>query len=106
MCPPRLFLTDTYLDFALAVVHHAVLSCHDFVGVQGGGIERHLLHFGDAANGVGLAGSGRLILVPPVAEELLEQSCLSAGRKNLDLQEENKVSAWWAFSQVCVFFLS
>lgn len=85
---PINFFTYSYLHFALAIVHHAVLSCHGCVRVQGGGIEWHLFHFGDAADGVGLAGACRLVLVPPVTEELLKQSCLSSSRKNLDLQEE------------------
>ncbi len=77
----------SYLDLALAIIHHAMLGCHGPVGVQGGGVEGHLLHFGDAANGVGLAGTCSLIFVPPVAEELLEQSRLSSSWKYLNLQE-------------------
>lgn len=36
LCLPVLlfhFLTPSYLDFALAIVHHAVLRCHGFVCV-------------------------------------------------------------------------
>lgn len=78
--------TCSYLNLALAIVHHAMLGCHGFVCVQGGGIKRHLFHFGYAANGEGFAGTCSLIFVSPVAEKLLEQSRLSSCRKYLDLQ--------------------
>ena len=67
-----------YLDLALAVVHHVVLGGHVVVGVEGGGVEGHLLHLGDAADGVGLTGARGLVLVLPVTEELLEQSGLAS----------------------------
>lgn len=75
----------SYLDVALAIVHHAVLGGHGLVGVQGGGVEGHLGHLGDAADGVGLAGARGLVFVLPVAEELLEHGGLGSCRKNLDL---------------------
>lgn len=62
-----------------------MLGCHGLVGVQGGGIKGHLLHFSYAANGVGLTGARGLIFVPPVAEELLKQGRLSSSGKYLDL---------------------
>lgn len=62
-----------------------MLGCHGPVGVQGGGIEGHLLHFGYAADGVGLTGACSLVFVSPVTEELLKQSRLTSGRKHLDL---------------------
>lgn len=83
----RLFkISISYLDFALAIVNHAVLGCHGLVGVQGGGVKGHLFHFRYAADGVGLTGTCSLVFVPPVTEELLEQSRLSSRWKNLDLR--------------------
>lgn len=81
-------LAHSYLDLALAIIHHAVLGCHGLVGVQAGGIEGHLLHFGYAADGEGLTGARSLVFVPPVAEELLKQSGLSSPWKYLDLWGE------------------
>lgn len=86
-------LARSYLDLALAIIHHAVLGCHGLVGVQGGGIEGHLLHFGYATDGEGLTGARRLVFVPPVAEELLKQSRLSSRRKYLDLQGQRGILA-------------
>lgn len=73
------------LDFSRAVVHHAVLGCHGFVGVQRGGVEGDLLDAGDAADSVGLARASGLILVLPVGEELLEKGGLTTSRHHLDL---------------------
>lgn len=75
----------SYLDFALAVIHHAVVGGHGLVVVQGGGIEGDLRNFGDAADGVGLSHSCRLIFVFPVTEELLKQSRFASSRDHLDL---------------------
>lgn len=83
-------VTHSYLNLALAIIHHAVLGCHGLVRVQTGGIERHLCHFGNAADGVSLTGACSLVFVPPVTEELLKQSRLTSGRKNLDLQGKFK----------------
>lgn len=84
----------SYLDLALAVVHHAMLSCHGVVRVEGGGIEGDLFHFSYAADGVGLTGSCCLLPVFPVTEELLEQRGLSSSREHLDL--EGKLQLIWA----------
>lgn len=89
----------SHLHLALAIIHHAVLRSHGLVGVQGGGVEGHLIHFGDTANGVGLTGAGRLIFVLPVAEELLEQSCLGSSREDLDLCREAS-RRWFFFNLV------
>lgn len=78
-------LLDTNLDFPFAVVHHAVMCRHGFVGMERGGVEGHLFNFGDAPDGVGLTGASGRILVFPVAEKLLEQSGLSSSRQHLDL---------------------
>lgn len=85
----------SYLDFALAIIHHAVVGGHDLVGVQGGGVEGDSRNFGDAADGVGLSHSCRLIFVLPVTEELLKQSHLTSGRDHLDLWER-----WHAVKRV------
>lgn len=74
------FSAHSYLNLALAIVHHAVVGGHSFVGVQFGGIEGDLLHFGYLADGVSLTGPCRLVFVFPVREELLKQSRLASGR--------------------------
>lgn len=61
-------------------------GCHGFVCVQGGGIKRHLAHFGYVVVAERFSGTCSLIFVSPVAEKLLEQSRLSSCRKYLDLQ--------------------
>lgn len=91
--PPRmlhtgLFLAHAYLHLPLAVIHHAVLGGHGVVGVQLGGVEGDLLHFGDPADGVSLTGTSRLVSVSPVREELLEESRLPSSRQHLDLQKK------------------
>lgn len=75
----------TYLQLARAIVHHAVLSSHGFVGVQAGCIKGDLLHSGDFPNSVGLPWACGLIFILPVAEELFKQSGLPTGRQHLDL---------------------
>lgn len=77
----------SYLDFALAIIHHAVVGGHGLVGVQGGGVEGDSRNFGDAADGVGLRHSCRLIFVFPVTKELLKQGHLSSSRDHQDLWE-------------------
>ena len=66
-----------------------MLGRHGLVVVEGGGVEGHLGHLGDAADGVGLARACALVLVLPVAEELLEQGGLAPCWQHLDLQEED-----------------
>lgn len=80
----------SYLDFPGAVVHHLVLRSHGVVGVQGGGIEGDLLHLGDLPDGVGFGRARGLVLILPVTEELLEESCLAPCRQHLDLQSHTQ----------------
>lgn len=70
-------LRPSHLLFAAAVVHHAVLGRHGRGTVQGGGVEGHLLDLGDAVGAVGHAQALRLLSVPPVLEELLEERRLA-----------------------------
>lgn len=79
-----------YLEFALAIVYHAMLSCHGPIGVQAGCVEGHLLHFSNAANRVGLTRPGGLVFVLPVTEELLEQDGLGSRGKHLELRVETR----------------
>lgn len=72
--------SHSYLDLALAIIHHTVLGGHSVVAVQRGGIEGDLLHFGNLADGVSLTGTCGLIFVFPVREELLKQSRLTSTR--------------------------
>lgn len=67
-----------HLFLASAVVIHAVLRRHGRGRVQGGGVEGHALHVGDVAGQVAKARAVRLVGVPPVLEELLEQRGLAA----------------------------
>lgn len=76
----RAFLAHSYLDLALAIIHHTVLGGHSVAGVQFGGIEGDLLYFGYLADGVSLTGACRLVFVSPVREELLKESRLPSGR--------------------------
>lgn len=66
------------LEVARAVVHHAVLRRHDPVLVEFGGVEGHLRHHGDLPDDVGVGGTGGLVFVQPVEEELLEEGGLAA----------------------------
>lgn len=54
--------------------------------MQGGGVEGHPLHIGDVAGEIGQAQAIRLVWVPPVLEELLEQWGLTALRKDSNLE--------------------
>lgn len=74
------FFAHSYLHLALAIIHHTVLGGHSFAGVQFGGIEGDLLHFGYPADGVSLTGTCRLVFDSPVREELLKQSRLTSSR--------------------------
>lgn len=99
----------SYLDFALAIIHHAVVGRHGLVGVQGGGVEGDSRNFGDAADGVGLSHSCRLVFVFPVTEELLKQSHLASGRDHLDLWERRhtvKRVLAECFEERCFSYLS
>lgn len=69
-----------HLELAGAVIHHAVLSRHDLVLMERGGIEGHLRHLGNLSDDEGVGGSGGLVLVQPVEEELLEEAGLAARR--------------------------
>lgn len=69
-----------------------MLGSHGVVGVQCGGIEGDLLHFGYLADGVSLSGTCGLIFVFPVREELLKQHRLASGRQYLDLQKKKRGS--------------
>lgn len=99
----------SYLDFALAIIHHAVVGGHGLVGVQGGGVEGDPRNFGDAADGVGLSHSCRLIFVFPVTEELLKQSQLTSSGDHLDLRERRhtvKRVLTECFEECCFSYLS
>lgn len=76
----------SHLFLACAIVIHAVLGGHGSGSVQSGGVEGHPLHIGDVAGEIGQAWAIRLVWVPPVLEELLEQWGLTALRKDGDLE--------------------
>lgn len=63
-----------------------MLGGHGSGSVQGGSVEGHPLHVGDVAGEIGQAQAIRLVWVPPVLEELLEQWGLTALRKDSDLE--------------------
>lgn len=76
---------STYLHLARAIIHHAVLGSHGFVGVQTACVKGDLLHFGNSPNSVGFPWASGLILILPVAEELFKQCGLPASGQHLDL---------------------
>lgn len=83
-----------HLFLAPAIVIHAVLGRHGSGSVQGGSIEGHALHVGNVAGEVGQAWAVRLVWVPPVLEELLEQRGLTTLGKDRDLERGRKSRLW------------
>lgn len=75
------------LDFAGAVIHHAVLGSHGSATMQFGGVEGDLLNVGDSTDGVGLTWACGLILVQPVKEELLKHGGFTPCWHDLDLHK-------------------
>lgn len=66
-----------YLFLASAIIVHAMLGSHGGGAVQRSSIKRHALHVGNVAGEVAQAGAVRLIWVPPVLKELLEERGLA-----------------------------
>lgn len=62
-----------------------MLGGHGRRGVQGSRVKGHLLDLGDAVGAVGRAQALRLVSVPPVLEELLEERRLAHLGQDLHL---------------------
>lgn len=64
-----------------------MLGSHSLGGVQRSSIKRHLINVGNVAGDIGHPQPLRLVLVPPVLEELLEQRCFAFLGQDLDLKQ-------------------